>query len=379
MEVPQRHGIGFSTAAHLVIEDLEVAFAWTGIGIWGGRGWVIRRAMIHDVTINGIQGNRGAREVTVEDSTLHDWAWKSYSQPMSAGEEVFGYGIQVISSRSPVPPSDGWLIRRNHLRLVNLTNRGADATAINVDQGGHAAVIADNTIVGNRSAGGGGIMVWRPRGISAIDISGNTIRDVGGMGINVSELSVSGFTAPIRIERNRVFDSCALDLPDEEALRVWTGNAVPVTVATNLVVGTPAGRHPHPGLRLRESREVTVVANTVYGTDSGVVIERQSAVPLMRNNISAGNRVSAMVVDGDSRVQEDHDLLHGPTMGFSPAPSTLRGEPRFASPETGDFRLNAGSPAVDAGKESPGVTTDLDGRPRPIGLGWDIGAYEWAR
>lgn len=376
VEVPQRHGIGFSAADHLLVENVEIAFAWTGIGIWGGRGWTIRSVSIHDVVIDGVQGNRGTREVTVEDSIFQDWGWRSYLLPMSAGETAFGYAIQVISGASPAPPSDAWRIRGNRFRLVSLENRGADATAINVDQGGHAAVIADNAIEGNRRAGGGGIMVWQPRGATSIDISGNSIRDVGSMGINVSDLGRHRFSAPIRIERNRVLNACALDLPDEEAIRVWTGTETPVTVATNLVVGTPSGRHPHPGIRLRRSRQVTVVANTVYGTDAGLEVERGSEVALMRNNISAGNRVSAMAVEAGSRVREDYDLLQGPVLGFTPGPSTRGDDPRFVSPSTGDFHLDPASPAVDRGGEVSGFAVDLDGRRRPAGPGWDIGAYE---
>jgi hypothetical protein len=41
-----------------------------------------------------------------------------------------------------------------------------------------------------------------------------------------------------------------------------------------------------------------------------------------------------------------------------------------------DFRLRAGSPAIDAGQALAGVRVDFDGRPRPQGARHDIGAYE---
>ncbi len=51
---------------------------------------------------------------------------------------------------------------------------------------------------------------------------------------------------------------------------------------------------------------------------------------------------------------------------------------------TGDYHLQSGAVAIDAGTTScaAGVTlcvpaTDFDGVPRPQGLGYDIGAYEW--
>jgi hypothetical protein len=39
-----------------------------------------------------------------------------------------------------------------------------------------------------------------------------------------------------------------------------------------------------------------------------------------------------------------------------------------------DFHLKNGSPAIDKGKDA-GITIDLDGNPRPIGLP-DLGSYE---
>jgi hypothetical protein len=42
-----------------------------------------------------------------------------------------------------------------------------------------------------------------------------------------------------------------------------------------------------------------------------------------------------------------------------------------------NYHLRAGSPAIDAGVNA-GVTIDIDGDPRPMGPGYDIGADEWA-
>jgi hypothetical protein len=42
-----------------------------------------------------------------------------------------------------------------------------------------------------------------------------------------------------------------------------------------------------------------------------------------------------------------------------------------------DYRLAAGSPAIDAGVRIAGVTSDRNGVGRPVGAGDDVGAYEW--
>ena len=48
----------------------------------------------------------------------------------------------------------------------------------------------------------------------------------------------------------------------------------------------------------------------------------------------------------------------------------------FADPSSSDFHLALNSPAEDSGETLGGVDKDLEGTPRPIGTGFDIGAYE---
>lgn len=47
----------------------------------------------------------------------------------------------------------------------------------------------------------------------------------------------------------------------------------------------------------------------------------------------------------------------------------------FEAPDSGDYHLPPGSPAVDAGIDA-GVSADIEATPRPQGAGFDIGAYE---
>lgn len=59
--------------------------------------------------------------------------------------------------------------------------------------------------------------------------------------------------------------------------------------------------------------------------------------------------------------------------------SNLSADPRFLDPSGGNFRLNVGSPALDAGSagQADGFpASDLDGHPRVAGAAVDLGAYE---
>jgi hypothetical protein len=65
------------------------------------------------------------------------------------------------------------------------------------------------------------------------------------------------------------------------------------------------------------------------------------------------------------------------TSGTTTSNNLVGTNPQFVNAGTGDFHLQAGSPAIDAGMTVSGVTTDFDKRPRPQGARFDIGAYEY--
>jgi uncharacterized repeat protein (TIGR01451 family) len=54
----------------------------------------------------------------------------------------------------------------------------------------------------------------------------------------------------------------------------------------------------------------------------------------------------------------------------------LSGDPAFAAPDAHDYHLLEGSDARDAGVVG-GARRDIDGDPRPVGPGFDLGADEW--
>jgi hypothetical protein len=64
--------------------------------------------------------------------------------------------------------------------------------------------------------------------------------------------------------------------------------------------------------------------------------------------------------------------------GLSPAWDTtaFNANPAFADSAANNFRLMAGSPAIDKGVNT-GIAADFDGVVRPQGIGYDIGAFEY--
>jgi hypothetical protein len=76
-----------------------------------------------------------------------------------------------------------------------------------------------------------------------------------------------------------------------------------------------------------------------------------------------------------SLIDGDHNLWHG--AGAAPAylASNLEADPLFFNPAGGDYRLGAGSPAIDAGVDA-GIGDDHLGVARPLGVTFDLGAFE---
>lgn len=373
VELAARNGVGFSPASHITLRDLEIAYAEFGVGLWGASHWVIENVSIHDVTEVCVQGNNASRHVTVRNSDFRDWNWRGFRAKPGAGEAFMGYGVQVIHPDSS-GASDNWVISGNRFRIVNMES-GEDTTAVNIDRQGHASLIADNTITGARRTAGG-IMVWRPKGTAPTVIRGNVLKDLGQIGILLQEFNVNNFTAGAVVERNVLTNTCTGDHEDQEALRVWPMNGAPVTVRNNLVNGTRAGRFAHEGIKVREAGAASLYNNTVTGTDIGLSVQRRSSRVVVKNNISAGNRVAALQVDGTSTVIEGHNLFSGKILGLSLSASSLAADPGFTDAGRGNFRLRPSSPAIDRGADMGAGHTDLEGTARPQGKGWDIGAYE---
>ena len=78
--------------------------------------------------------------------------------------------------------------------------------------------------------------------------------------------------------------------------------------------------------------------------------------------------------DGDSVLA----LAEWQALGYDANSFIATADELFLSPANDDYHLRSGSPAVDAGKVLPGVTADIAGTRRPLGTGYDIGAYEFA-
>ncbi|HXG24508.1 MAG TPA: right-handed parallel beta-helix repeat-containing protein [Chthonomonadales bacterium] len=110
--------------------------------------------------------------------------------------------------------------------------------------------------------------------------------------------------------------------------------------------------------------------NTCVGSTTGVILGNSWGSghhvinTKLRNNIWSAVAMGIKDLSGGG-TEASHNLTNPPQ-------STI-----FINHRKGDFRLRAGSPAINNGMTLPFVKNDVVGTPRPQGGAYDIGAYEY--
>jgi PA14 domain len=142
------------------------------------------------------------------------------------------------------------------------------------------------------------------------------------------------------------------------------------------------------GIHAYGARHADIVNNTAYmnGDEVGYadIFAGSSTDITLSNNIAyarAGGRANTN--DGNNDVSYNHNVYFNGSVAVMGAQDIVA-DPLFVNPgldpRTADFRLRAGSPAIDTALVAPSVTPSVDivGTTRPQGAGLDRGAYEFA-
>jgi hypothetical protein len=111
---------------------------------------------------------------------------------------------------------------------------------------------------------------------------------------------------------------------------------------------------------------------------AGSAIESNEGTVNLNNTIITSHTVGVQQV-APVVVNEANTLFFGNTTDTDGTVNSgggmVNADPAFVDPSAGNYRLQLGSPAIDAAVDL-GVSSDLDTAPRPIFAGFDIGAYE---
>ncbi|MDH5202862.1 MAG: hypothetical protein OEW69_06360, partial [Nitrospirota bacterium] len=139
------------------------------------------------------------------------------------------------------------------------------------------------------------------------------------------------------------------------------------------------GTCPNAGIFLAwHTRSVYVYNNTLYqigASNAPMVGVTGATTAVFKNNIfysRPGQQFLSVETYQGATFSSDSDLYYNPGGSAS-------GNPLFVNPQIYDFHLQSTSPAINAGTSavSSVVTYDYEGIPRPQGLSYDVGAYEY--
>jgi len=263
-----------------------------------------------------------------------------------------------------------------------------ESTWLNTNGGGgilaHGSpVIRDNWIIGNSAYFGGGIAAWGSPAISENLIADNVAVDGGGINcyesVTIANNTITQNTAqrgggiwtwedgPATIVNNTISENWA-DSAGGGIGILWDDGPV---IAGNLIVDNGTGG-AGGGIYL-STGDVTIVNNTIVENTAvnGGGMHQLFGTPDITNCIIWDNGDD---LDGCS-------ATYSCIQDIDPGEGNIHGDPLFADPAAGNYRLAETSPCLDAGNNATvpsWMSEDLDGHSRIVDGTVDMGAYESA-
>jgi uncharacterized repeat protein (TIGR01451 family) len=207
-------------------------------------------------------------------------------------------------------------------------------------------------------------------------ISGNTFRS------NVSQGSGGGIDAGGNavFECNHILSNTAAS--NGGGMHLWsTASLVNNVIADNRTQALGSGLYV--GWGSPQLVHNTIARNTGGGGSGVHVAAGDGNTVNLINTILVSHTVGIQVEHGEASLEatlwgsgawaNETDWAGG---GIVTGTVNVWGDPDFVDPSGGDYHIGSASAARDSGVYA-GIDTDIDGGPRPIDLGYDIGADEY--
>jgi hypothetical protein len=258
---------------------------------------------------------------------------------------------------------------------------------------------------GMGSSGGSSSAIEAYNGGHDINLVGNHIHDVGRQCTQTSNGLVGIYIKQnnVVIERNSIHDIGRF-APGESGCSYTSGyigyqthdhgiylsSGDDVTIRNNLLYNTRRGWgvQVYPNARAR----LNILNNTfAFGNPDqhGQIVLYQAAISdsNIQNNIFYQPTVAGIYIGGGAtftnttianNLTNVGQVADATPSGISFSSNQVNTDPALANAGGFDFHLQASSPAIDTGQSSPLVIDDYEGRARPVGNAYDLGAYEYA-
>ena len=253
-------------------------------------------------------------------------------------------------------------IRANYVRVEGFEMRGSNHYGVNPASGSHHV-----QIVGNDIHDVGRYCETRSIGLSAIDayndnmiIEDNRVHDIGRY-----SPGENGCSQPNDYWQNHDHG-------------VYNGQGIYVIIRNNVFYNITHGWAIH---RYGSAVDQLYIVNNTFAfsnpnRDGQIILAATTTNLYIENNIFYLPGGNIGITGTQSGAFIDHNLSTGTVGGGGTGTNIENTDPMFVNPTTLDFHLMLGSPAVDAGLTLSIVPTAFDGVVRPLGGGYDIGAFE---
>lgn len=223
------------------------------------------------------------------------------------------------------------------------------------------------------------------KGSYNVQIFGNTVYDMTGMGIYVD----SYLNTPLNIQiynnvvRDTKVGSGYYSSRDGIMLAAESGNYIDGVNIYNNIIYNIAGTgillsHFHSSGPLPQHKNTKIYNNTIHRSSlagsgyGGVNIQGASnSNVLVRNNILS--RAGTFNIVATSGTTISHNLFFS---GSTSGTNYVIGNPLFVT-EGSNFHLQSTSPAINVALTSGAPVSDFDGNARPQGMALDMGAFEY--
>jgi parallel beta-helix repeat protein len=226
--------------------------------------------------------------------------------------------------------------------------------------------------------------------------------DMGGAGITTNNNSAHDIT----IDSNLIYD---IGWPDGGSPKcpvstVQADGIITETIGANMVYTNNIIYHVSGGWGMglggrsgQNAAPITVSNNLVFeNSNGGIIITNGADYSTVTNNIVLNNGVVAAqcgihtIWAADNHILEANNDVYGNAGGdycsngqpiqqnnISVNPASGNTFVNWKADGSGDYHQKAGSPTINNGTSSTGAPpVDFDGKPRPQGAAYDIGAYE---
>jgi len=293
------------------------------------------------------------------------------------GEETSATNINCISIRpAPIAGPGSEPIIPHHVEIIGNDVHDCPGAGIGTDSVDYVT-IAFNRVYDNSTRtifATSGISIWRSR-----DIDGET-------------------AAYKNVIRNNIVYGNHTEVKWYEHQRMSDGNGIIVDSTRNKAVPKQSYRgrtliannlsfdNGGSGIQVFRSDHVDIVFNTVYGNvltaglPWGQIVSRETDDIRVMDNIAVTTEGKLLVEnDRTTRSKFERNLYYGGVVPPMAGTSNKVADPRFTAVDAAgarDFRLLAGSPAIDAAMPFEGITEDIVGYTRRSAQGPDIGAFE---